>query len=286
MDSDGPDCCFKDSIGVFMEKKISKTERIGMITKVLVEHPSRLYTLQYFSDMLNCAKSTLSEDIKSIESAFEHHESGCIHSVSGAAGGVYYLPTISQARIQAIKEELCQQLSKPERIIPGGYLYMNDILYDTDWLTRIGWAVISSYDVTELDYVVTIETKGIPLATVIARMLNLPIVVIRKEARLTEGTTIQMNYVTGSKKTIKTMTLPIKSVKRGAKVLFVDDFMKAGGTAKGVKDLMKEFDATVVGSAMMMSRKTGDKKLIDDYFALVELEGIDEVTEEIKIRPL
>lgn len=269
-----------------MEKKISKTERIGMITKVLVEHPSRLYTLQYFSDMLNCAKSTLSEDIKCIECAFERHESGRIHSVSGAAGGVYYLPTISERKIRAVKEELCEQLSKPERIIPGGYLYMNDILYDTKWLTRIAWAVISSYDVRQLDYVVTIETKGIPLATVIAKMLNIPIVVIRKEARLTEGTTIQMNYVTGSKKTIKTMSLPIKSIKRGAKVLFVDDFMKAGGTTKGVIDLMKEFDATVVGAAMMMSRKTEEKKLINDYFALVELEGIDEEQEEIWIRPL
>lgn len=269
-----------------MDKKISKTERIGMITKVLVEHPSKLYTLQYFSDRLACAKSTLSEDIKSIETSFEKHTSGRIFSISGAAGGVYYLPLIGDEALQKIKQDLCDHLSRPERIIPGGYLYMNDILYDTAWLDQIASAVISSYDVTKLDYVVTIETKGIPLATVIARMLNIPIVVIRKSARLTEGTTIQMNYVTGSKKTIKTMALPIKSIERGANVLFVDDFMKAGGTTKGVIDLMKEFDATVVGAAFMMLQKTEDKKLIDDYFALVELEGINEVTEEIRIKPL
>lgn len=269
-----------------MEKKISKTERIAMITKVLIEHPSKLYTLQYFSDMLDCAKSTLSEDIKSIEASFEKHRSGRIFSVSGAAGGVYYLPLISKEAILEIKNDLCEQLSKPERIIPGGYLYMNDILYDTGWLYRIAGAIISSYDVNQIDYVVTIETKGIPLATVIAGMLNIPIVVIRKSARLTEGTTLQMNYVTGSKKSIKTMALPIKSIDRGANVLFVDDFMKAGGTTKGVIDLMKEFDATVVGVAMMMSQKTNDKKLINNYFALVELDGIDEITEEITIRPL
>jgi len=269
-----------------MDKKINKTERIAMITKVLVEHPSKLYTLQYFSDMLDCAKSTLSEDIKSIEASFEKHASGKIFSVSGAAGGVYYLPLISQEAIQVIKEDLCAQLSKPERIITGGYLYMNDLMYDTAWLNQIAGAVISSYDVSKIDYVLTIETKGIPLATVIARMLNIPIVVIRKSARLTEGTTIQMNYLTGSKKTIKTMALPIKSIVRGANVLFVDDFMKAGGTTKGVVDLMKEFDATVVGAAFMMLQKTDDKKLIDDYFALVELEGINETTEEIIIKPL
>ncbi len=269
-----------------MEKKVSKTERIAMITKELIEHPSKLYTLQYFSDMLSCAKSTLSEDIKSIQASFEKYHSGRINSIAGAAGGVYYIPLIGEEEIKTIKMDLCEQLSKPERIIPGGYMYMNDVLYDTSWLTRIAGAIISSYDVSQIDYVVTIETKGIPLATLIAKMLNLPIVVIRKQARLTEGTTIQMNYVTGSKKTIQTMALPIKSIKRGSKVLFVDDFMKAGGTAKGVRDLMKEFDTTVVGTAVMMSQQTSDCKLINDYFALVELIGIDEGAEEIIIKPL
>lgn len=269
-----------------MVKKISKTERIAMITSKLVAHPSKLYTLQYFSDMLGCAKSTLSEDIKSIEQSFANHKTGRIQSVSGAAGGVYYQPIVDGAYVEEVQKELCEQLSKAERIIPGGYLYMNDILFDTYWLRKIAACIISGYDVSQIDYVVTIETKGIPLATMIAEMLNIPIVVIRKAARLTEGTTIQMNYVTGSKKTIKTMALPIKSIQRGAKVLFVDDFMKAGGTAKGVIDLMKEFEATVVGTAMMMSQKTQDKKLIDDYFALVELEGVEEEKGLIHMRPI
>lgn len=114
-------------------------------------------------------------------------------------------------------------------------------------------------------------------------MLNKPIVVIRKAARLTEGTTIQMNYVTGSKHTIKTMALPIRSIKRGSGILFIDDFMKAGGTAKGVVDLMKEFEATVVGVAVMMSAQKTEKKLVDDYYALIDFDGIDESTGKIHI---
>lgn len=271
--------------GVAMEKKVSKTERIGMITKTLVEHPSRLYTLQHFSDMLNCAKSTLSEDIKSIDTAMSNHKLGRIYSIAGAAGGVYYLPIMEEAEMDVLRDHLCEQLSKPERIIPGGYLYMNDILFDPTWLEQIGRAIVSKFQTCNADYVVTIETKGIALATVIGRMLNIPVVVIRKNAKLTEGTTIQMNYVTGSKKTIKTMALPLRSIERGAKVLFVDDFMKAGSTAKGVRDLMKEFDATVTGIAMMMSQHTSEKKVVEDYFALVELERIDEDQEEIVIKP-
>ncbi len=264
-----------------MNKKISKTERIAIITKTLIENPSKLFTLQYFSEILACAKSTLSEDIKSIELSFEEHGVGRIHSLPGAAGGVYYLPSVDQPYVKEVKNALIEKLSDATRIIPGGYLYMNDIMYDPTWLEKMATCMVSNYEGKAIDYVVTIETKGIPLALAVARILNKPIVVIRKAARLTEGTTIQMNYVTGSKQTIKTMALPIRSIKRGSNILFVDDFMKAGGTAKGVVDLMKEFEAKVVGVAVMMSSMRTEKKLVNDYYALIDFDGIDE--EEAKI---
>lgn len=267
-----------------MNRKINKTERIAMITKILVEHPSKLFTLQYFSEMLDCAKSTLSEDIKSIEASFEEHGEGKIYSFPGAAGGVYYLPIIGKEYVKATKIALCEKLSDKSRIIPGGYLYMNDLMYDPIWLEKMAHCMVSNYKNAKIDYIVTIETKGIPLALSVARMLGKPIVVIRKEARLTEGTTIQMNYVTGSKQTIKTMALPIRSIKRGSNILFIDDFMKAGGTAKGVIDLMKEFEAKVVGVAVMMSSMKTEKKLVDNYYALIDFDGIDEMAEEIFIK--
>lgn len=269
--------------GQFMERKISKTERIAIITKILVENPSKLFTLNYFSELLFCAKSTLSEDIKHIESFIKTHSQGRIYSLPGAAGGVYYIPSVDSDYVKEVKKELIEKLSSPTRIIPGGYLYMNDVMYDPIWLEKMAVCILSNYLGREIDYVVTIETKGIPLALAVARLLNKPIVVIRKAARLTEGTTIQMNYVTGSKHTIKTMALPIRSIKRGSNILFIDDFMKAGSTAKGAVDLMKEFEAKVVGVAVMMSAQKAGKKLVDEHFALINFEGIDEDTQKVYI---
>ncbi|VDN47580.1 Pur operon repressor [Petrocella atlantisensis] len=268
-----------------MNKKISKTERIALITKTLIENPSQIFTLNYFSDMLDHAKSTLSEDIKSIEASFEKYHLGKIYSISGAAGGVYYLPLAHKTFVEKVQTDLCNKLSETSRIIPGGYLYMNDILYDPSWLEKIALCIVSYYESASMDYVVTIETKGIPLALAVARILNKPIVVIRKSARLTEGTTLQMNYVTGSKQNIKTMSMPIKSIKRGSKVLFVDDFMKAGGTAKGVVDFMKEFEAQVVGVAVMMSTITTEEKLVQSYYSLIDFKGIDEKNKIIHMIP-
>ena len=266
-------------------KKYSKIERMTIITKTLVENPSKIYTLQYFSDFLNSAKSTLSEDVKMIEEIMKDTKSGTINSLPGAAGGIYYFPEKSNEQIEEVKNELCTILKDEKRIITGGYLYMNDIFYNPEILEKISKCIVNKYKTEEIDYIVTIETKGIPLAMTIARLINKPIIVVRKAARLTEGTTIQTNYITSSSKTIKTMALPIKSINRNSKVLFVDDFMKAGGTAKGIIDLMKEFDTEVVGIAVVMATKEPFEKVVKNYYSLITFEGIDEENKEIRIFP-
>ncbi len=267
-----------------MINKLSKAERLSFITRMLVDNPSKIYTLQYFSDRLDCAKSTMSEDIDIIGKLFITMEVGQIISLSGASGGVYFSPTLTEHQIQEVKEELCELLNDQKRIITGGYLYTNDVFYNPKRLQKIAKSLVTQFMHKEFDYVVTIETKGIPLATILAGMLNKPVIVVRKSARLTEGPTIQMNYITASK-SIKTMALPIKSIERGSKILFVDDFMKAGGTAKGVIDLMKEFEVEVVGVAVVMATKEPSKKRIDNYYALIEFEGIDEEKHTVKIFP-
>jgi len=275
----------KYGIGSFMNRKINKIERIAIITKNLIENPSKLFTLHDFTEKFGCAKSTISEDVKAIEQFFGHHQQGQIYSVSGAAGGIYYLPTMLSSNRYNLKEELCKKLANPSRIISGGYVYMNDILYDPEWLRKMAICMVADYTDQVIDYVVTIETKGIPLALAIANLINRPIVVVRKAARLTEGTTIQTNYVSGSKKTIKTMALPIQSIQRGSHVLFVDDVMKAGGTAKGIIDLMKAFEVHVVGISVMMVMGGEEKKLIDTYHALVDFVAIDEAQQTIHMQP-
>lgn len=266
-----------------MGKKVSRTDRIAVITKMLVENPNKIFTLNSFVEILSYAKSTLSEDIDVIEEVFKNFELGEIKSIPGAAGGIFYNPKLTDEQIENICNELCELINDKKRIIPGGYVYMNDIFYDPNILQKIAKSLASPYLDKKIDYVVTIETKGIPLAIMTANILNIPMIVVRKSARLTEGTTIQMNYIAGSSRRINTMALAKRSIPKGAKVLFVDDFMKAGGTAKGITDLMKEFEAEVMGIAVVMSTKEPEDKLIKDYYSLLEFNGIDEKDEKINI---
>jgi len=266
-------------------KKISKSQRLSIITKILVENPFKLFTLHFFSEKFDCAKSTLSEDITSIEEVFTHMKEGSIMSVAGAAGGIYFAPYYTEEQIKDVKLDICHQLDDYSRVMAGGFVYMNDLFFDPTMLKKMARCIVTEFKHKKIDYVVTIETKGIPLAMSIAGELNIPAAVIRKSARLSEGTTMQMNYVTGSHRRVKTMAMPIRSLKRGSNILLVDDFMKAGGTAKGIKDLVKEFDAEVVGVAVVLATKEPKEKLINDYYTLVEFDGVDDDLERIRIKP-
>ena len=99
----------------------------------------------------------------------------------------------------------------------------------------------------DLDVVMTVETKGIALAYATASCLNIPVVVVRRDNRVTEGSAVSINYVSGSTKRIQTMTLARRALKENANVLIIDDFMKAGGTVNGMMNLLQDCQAHVKG---------------------------------------
>lgn len=264
-------------------KKIQKHDRISVITNILTNNPNKIFTLTYFCTLFDCAKSTISEDIDMVKEIFMRYELGNIETISGAAGGVYYNPLMSKEQIDEFSKELCQIINSPDRIIPGGYIYTNDILYSPDISKKIGRALASLFKDVDIDYVITVETKGIPIALMTATILNKPMVVVRNQSKLTDGTVIHMNYITGSNHRIKTMCLSTRAIKKGSKVLFIDDFMKAGGTAKGIIDLMQEFEAEMVGIGVLMATKNPENKVVSDFKTLLWLGAVDEQNKVVDI---
>ena len=109
-----------------------------------------------------------------------------------------------------------------------------------------------------------------------AKSMNLPLVIVRKNARITEGPSLAINYLSSTSGQIQNMALPRRAIKKDAKVILVDDFMRAGGTLKGMEDLMKEFDAKVVAKAVFMELET-PRKDTTGYFSLMTLKDSAEI---------
>ena len=51
--------------------------------------------------------------------------------------------------------------------------------------------------------------------------------------------------------------------------------MKAGGTALGIKDLLKEFNSELVGIGVLVDKTQVKKKLVDEYVSIVELNSVE-----------
>ena len=71
----------------------------------------------------------------------------------------------------------------------------------------------------------------------------------------------------------------------GQKALIIDDFMKGGGSAKGLMDMMKEFSITVVGVGVVISTKFPETKSVSDYKSLMVLNNVNEMTRKVDVRP-
>lgn len=267
-------------------EKIRRNERMSAMLKILADHPNRIYNLSYFCDLFGAAKSTMSEDIDLLSDVVKTFHLGQLETVTGAAGGVRFRSCVAHEDACASIAALCKRLSGTERVLPGGFLYYSDILSDPEIVGRMGDIIATEYFSATPDFVLTMETKGIPVAMTTARALGVPLVIARHASKVYEGSAVNINYVSGSSGSIQTMSLSRRAVHEGQKCLIVDDFLKGGGTAKGMVDLMGEFGVTVVGMAFVMETAAPEKKRISGERSLMVMDMIEFEDKQIaSVRP-
>lgn len=264
--------------------KFRRSGRLVDMTNYLLHHPHSLVPLTYFAEKYLSAKSSISEDLTIIKETFEQHGIGTLLTVPGAAGGVKFIPKVELKEAKQTIDELCELIAKPERLLPGGYLYLTDILGNPSIVNQIGRLFATVFSNRKIDVVMTVATKGIPLAYAVAGQLDVPVVIVRKDSKVTEGSTVSINYVSGSSKRIQTMLLAKRSLKEGSNVLIIDDFMKAGGTINGMISLLEEFRANVAGIGVLVETEGVEERLVDEYISLIKLTDVDTREKHIEVK--
>ena len=209
---------------------------------------------------------------------------GSIETISGAAGGIKFIPSMGKQAREEFANELCEALLEAGRIVPGNIVYLTDIMYNPQIVSKAGVILASHFQNMNIDYIVTVETKGIPLAYEVAKSLGIELVIIRKDNKITEGPTVTINYVSGTSGRIQQMALAKKCMKPSSKCVFIDDFLRGGGTAEGIKDLLKEFDSELVGTGVLVDNVGIENKRTSDYISIIDLEYNNE-EEKLNVRP-
>jgi len=263
--------------------KWKRSERLVDMTRHLLDNPHVLISLAFFADRYQSAKSSISEDLAIVKETFEEKGVGELITVTGSAGGVKFIPKMADADVREVISLLMKELVQKDRLLPGGYLFMADLLGNPRIMDRVGKVFASAYANTSIDVIMTVATKGIPIAHAIARHLNVPVVIVRRDSKVTEGSTVSINYVSGSKRRIQTMVLSKRSMKSGQKVLLTDDFMKAGGTMTGMRNLLEEFDCELAGIAVLVEAEHHEDVLVDSYLSLVKLCEVNEKDRTVEL---
>jgi purine operon repressor len=267
------------------ETRLRRRERLAAVAALLTAEPAALHHLDSLAGALGAAKSSLSEDVSQLSEIFKALGLGRVETLPGPRGGVRFVPELSVQARRELLEGFARLVCDPARVLPGGFLYLTDLVCSPYWAERLGTVFAQAVRDAGPTHVLTVETKGIPLALMTARALGLPMLVARRDARVTEGPAVSITYVSGTTGRVQGMSLPRRALPAGGKVLIVDDFVRGGGTAKGLVELVHEFEAGVAGIAVAVATSRPSPKRIPSYLPLMVLNRVDEGSRWIDLEP-
>lgn len=146
-------------------------------------------------------------------------------------------------------KHLHQSLRDAPVIKKGDYYYVIHPI--TDGVPLIDPALLS--EVTQalvplvkgcgtIDRIVTMEAMGIPLASALSLHLGIPFSIIRKRQYGLPGE-VSVEQVTGYSKS----KLYVNGLKKGDRIVIVDDVLSTGGTLRAVLSVMQTIGVTVKG---------------------------------------
>jgi purine operon repressor len=248
--------------------------RLVALTRLVTQRPGDQPGLQQLAQRLGVAKSTVSEDLAVVRQGLREAGLGDIVTQVGAAGGIRFEPAVDVDAAREAVGRLCRELKDPERQMGNGFIYMTDLLFDPALVEPLGGLLAEQLRPLDPRHVITVETKGIPLALAVARHLGLAVVLLRRDHRLSEGSSLSINYLSGSSHRIQSMSLARRAPLRHARVVFVDDYLKAGGTARAAGDLVAEFGAEMVGVGVLVATAKPTPKLVQGLYACLEWDDI------------
>jgi len=121
-------------------------------------------------------------------------------------------------------------------------------------------ALCADFSNTGIEYVAAVEARGFVFGAAVAEKLNAGFVPIRKKGKLpfkTEGITYDLEYGTD------TLEVHCDAVRKGAKVLMVDDLLATGGTMAAACKLIEKIGGQVAGMAFLieLGKLAGREKL-------------------------
>lgn len=123
----------------------------------------------------------------------------------------------------------------------------------------------------EFDYILTPETKSIPLAYEMSRQSGKPYIVLRKKEKLYMRDPVSVSVKSITTASVQTLVFDKSDADKitGKRVLIVDDVISTGASLIAIEKLIEDLDTTVVAKAAVLAE--GDAADRDDIVFLEKL---------------
>jgi xanthine phosphoribosyltransferase len=151
-----------------------------------------------------------------------------------------------------------------DRILKDGVVIDNEILKIDSFLNhQIDTALLNDIcaylakDFRQIDKIVTIETSGIAFAIGVAQNLgNIPVVFAKKsKSKIVDDSNIYTAQVKSfTRGFTSTISIDKRFLRKGEKVLIVDDFMAEGNASMGLVEICRQAQAPVQGVAIAVEK--------------------------------
>ena len=149
------------------------------------------------------------------------------------------------------------------------------LLQDPEGLRESIDQLVNRYKDLKIDKIVAIEARGFILGAPLAYLLNIGLVLIRKPGKLPSETINQEYKLEYGSDMVE---IHIDAIKKGEKVLIIDDLIATGGTAEAAVRLIQKVQGEIVECCFIIDLPDlgGSEKLEkmgQKVFTLCEFEG-------------
>ena len=180
---------------------------------------------------------------------------------------------------------LQDRIRKEGRVLPGNIIKVDGFLnhrIDTKLLREMAKEFGRLFDLEGITAVLTVEASGIALATMCAYEYDVPLIFAKKaKSDNIEGGLYQSEIYSYTYKKKVTLLVSSQWLKKGDKVLIVDDFLANGEAMRGLVEIVNEAGAELIGIGIAVEKgfQPGGAKLREAGYNVHSLAIIDKADE-------
>ena len=159
---------------------------------------------------------------------------------------------------------------------------------DVNLMNEIGKEFANYFKEKNITKIVTIESSGIAPAFATASILNVPLVILKKQkSSILNSDLFETNVHSFTKNLDYTLTCSKRFLKENESILFIDDFLANGEAALGAYTICKMAKCNLIGIGIVIEKsfQNGRKKLDEkglDVYSLAQVSKLDKDLIEFK----